>query len=77
MQTIDFDASEATAATASPVVAPVSASWFLRRAVLWFLIVALAVGASCLLYMAASKAEAEADSMSRSQANPASAPVRS
>ncbi|MEQ1653723.1 MAG: hypothetical protein ABL897_14655 [Hyphomicrobium sp.] len=73
MQSIEFNASEATAATAAPVAAPVSASWFVRRAVLWFLIVALAVGASCLLYMAASKAEAE--SISRMQPHRVTAPV--
>lgn len=62
MQTTEISSSESTAHTlghGAPVIAPVTAGWFVRRMVLWVLFVGLGVAGACLLYMVASQAEAE------------------
>ena len=50
-------------------VVPVSAGWLIRRAALWMLLVSLGVAGACLLYVAASKAEAVSLSRSAHAAN--------
>lgn len=39
--------------------ATVTAGWFVKRIALWILFVGLGIAAACVLYVAASKAEAE------------------
>ncbi len=45
----------------SASAAPVSAGWVIRRAALWMLIVGVGIAGSCLLYLAASQAEVDAN----------------
>ncbi|MEQ1672499.1 MAG: hypothetical protein ABL893_16725 [Hyphomicrobium sp.] len=61
MQTADLRSVEATATPSADMGSPVSVSvgWLLRRTALWMLLVAAGVAGACLLYTAASKAEAE------------------
>lgn len=59
MQTADLRSVEATATPSADMGSPVSAGWLLRRTALWMLLVAAGVAGACLLYTAASKAEAE------------------
>jgi hypothetical protein len=63
MQSVVMSSSEgaidAIGHTISHTPAPVTAGWLLRRMALWFVFVALGVAGACLLYTAASKAEAE------------------
>jgi hypothetical protein len=59
MQSLETSSPAGTSQTLINSVAPVTAGWLIRRMVLWFLLVALGVAGACLLYMAASKAEAE------------------
>lgn len=54
---------------------PISARWLLRRTALWMLLVTLGVAGSCLLYMAASKAEAESLSRATQSAENTAAPA--
>ena len=58
MQTFEIPADESAPQTVR-AGAPVSAGWLVRRAVLWALCVGLGVAGSCMLYMAASKAEGD------------------
>jgi hypothetical protein len=64
MQTIDAPSAKTLKPDFEVGAASLSAGWLIRRSALWLLFVGLGIGGSCLLYMAASKAEA--DSMSRS-----------
>lgn len=63
MQTIDAPTTMTSKPDFEVGAAPLSAGWLIRRAALWVLFMGLGVGGACLLYMAASKAEA--DSISR------------
>ncbi len=68
MQSLEMSSSEGTTQTLGNTGAPVTTGWLLRRMALWFLFVALGVAGSCLLYMAASQAEAE--SIARNAGSP-------
>lgn len=62
MQSLEMSSPEVSAQTLGhvpAVSATVTAGWFLRRIALWMLFVGLGIGAACVLYVAASKAEAE------------------
>ena len=62
MQSLEMSSSEnsATALGQVPAVsAPVTAGWFVKRIALWILFVGLGIAAACVLYVAASQAEAE------------------
>jgi hypothetical protein len=59
MQIIEQSAGERAPLPQVASALPVSPGWLIRRAVLWMACVTLGVAAACLLYMVASKAEAE------------------
>jgi hypothetical protein len=70
MQTLKTSTTDALANTdPRRLPASLSAGWVIRRASLWLLFVGLGVAGSCLLYMAASRAEGE------SQVPPAAARI--
>lgn len=60
MQTLKSSSADAlTLENSQTLPAAFSARWVLRRAGLWLLFVGLGIAGSCLLYMAASRAEGE------------------
>lgn len=62
MQSLELSSSENSAQTlghAATVSATVTAGWLVKRMALWILFVGLGIAAACVLYVAASKAEAE------------------
>ena len=70
MTTGDASAAEIQVAALTGAVrgaSTLSWRWLVKRSVLWLAVLALGIAAACLLYMAASKAEA--DSSGRSAAS--------
>jgi hypothetical protein len=60
MQTLKSSSSDAlNGENSRSLPASFSAGWILRRAGLWLLFVGLGIAGSCLLYMAASRAEGD------------------
>lgn len=76
MQSLEMSSPESPAQALghSPIVAaPITAGWFVRRMALWILFVGLGIAAACVLYVAASEAEAESAARSRGAENLAQA----
>lgn len=72
MQTFELPTSESSTQNfgqAARSAAPITVGWLFRRTALWMLIVGLGVAGSCLLYMAASKAETDSAKRLKNNSN--------